>query len=85
MISTVKLFADDISLFSIVVDAKTSACKLNKDFRKMSFIPDLNKQAQEVIFSRKTDKSSHPLIYFNSAPVSGINFQKHLAVYLERK
>ena len=36
MISTVKLFADDISLFSIVADAKTSAYKLNKDFQKIS-------------------------------------------------
>ena len=36
---------------------------------KMSFNPDLNKQAQEVILSRKLNKSSHPKIFLNNAPV----------------
>ena len=67
--SSVKLFADDTSLFSIIHDAKTTAYELNKDLQKiaewvqqwkMSFNPDLNKQVQEVIFSRKMTKSSHP-------------------------
>ena len=51
----------------------------------MSFNLDLNKQAQEVIFSRKTAKSSHPLIYFNNTPVSCVSFQKHLGIYLDEK
>ena len=62
IISTVKLFADDTSLFSIIQNAKTTAYELNKDLQKiaewahqwkMLFNLDLNKQAQEVIFSRK--------------------------------
>ena len=62
-VSTVKLFADDRSLFSIVYDAMTSAYKLNKHLQKnseqayqwkMLFNPDLNKQAQEVIFSKNS-------------------------------
>ena len=51
----------------------------------MSFNLDRNKQAQEVIFSKKTAKSSHPLIYFNNVPVSCVSFQKHLGVYLDKK
>ena len=51
----------------------------------MSFNLDLNKQAQEVIFSKKTAKSSHPLICFNNASVSCVSFQKHLGVYLDEK
>ena len=51
----------------------------------MSFNPDLNKQAQEVIFSRKTAKPSQPLIYFNNAPVFCVSFQKHSGNYLEEK
>ena len=47
----------------------------------MSFNPDLNKQAQEVIFSRKLNKSSHPKIYFNNAPVVCVNWQKHLGMF----
>ena len=36
---------------------------------KMSCSPDLNNQAQEMIFSRKLKKSSHPKMFFNNAPV----------------
>ena len=94
IISTVKLFADDTSLFSIIHDAKTTAYELNKDLQKiaewthqwkMSFNPDLNKQAQEVIFSRKMIKSSHPQIFFNDIPVSCVSFQKYLGIYLHEK
>ena len=48
----------------------------------MSFDPDLNKQAQEVIFSRKMTKSSHPQVFFNNIPVSCV---RHLGIYLEEK
>ena len=67
LLSTVKLFADDTSLFSVVNDSNISANELNKDLQKisewackwkMSFNPDLNKQAQEVLFSRNLNKSS---------------------------
>ena len=43
----------------------------------------LNKQAQEVIFSTKLSKSSHPKICFNNAPVFCANCQKHLGMYLD--
>ena len=75
--STVKLFADDTSLFSIVHDPNTSENELNKDLKeisewayqwKMLFNPDQHKQAQEVIYSRKITKSSHPQISFNNMP-----------------
>ena len=52
---------------------------------KMSFNPDLNEQAQEVVFSGKITKSSHPQIFFNSIPVSCVSFQKHLGIYLDEK
>ena len=72
IIFTVKLFVYDISLFSIH-DAKVTTYELNKDLLKitervhqwkMSFNPDLNKQAQEVIFPRKMTKSSHPQVIY---------------------
>ena len=93
-ISTVKLFADDTSLFSIVHDARTTAYELSNDLQKiaewayqwkMSFNPDLNKQAQEVIFSSKMTKLSHAQVFFNDVPVSGVSFQKHLGNYLDEK
>ena len=51
----------------------------------MNFNPDLSKQAQEVIFSRKTVKVSHPSITFNTAPVACTACQKHLGLYLDEK
>ena len=61
-----KLFADNTSPFSTVYDPLLSAEIMNKDLIKirkwayqwkMSFNPDISKQAQEVIFSRKSKKN----------------------------
>ena len=51
----------------------------------MSFNPDITKQAQEVIFTRKSNKTDHPTVYFNDAPVEHTNCHKHLAIYLDKK
>ena len=76
--SECKLFADDTSLFSVVNDINTSASDLNEDLEKignwafkwkMNFNPDPNKQAQEIIFSRKKTASLHPVVYFDNKPV----------------
>ena len=62
-----KLFADDTSLWSVVHDENTSAKELNDDLKevnnwafqwKMSFNPDSSKQPPEVIFSRKSKRST---------------------------
>ena len=52
---------------------------------KMTFNPDPNKQAQEIIFSRKVKKRSHPLLNFNNNSVKKVQLQKHLDVYLDDK
>ena len=49
----------------------------------MSFSPDPNKQAQEVIFSRKTTKDYHPPLAFNNNNVPETDSQKHLPVVLD--
>ena len=57
-----KLFADGTSLFSTITSPAISSSNLNEDLIrltqwvyqwKMSFNPDITKQAQEIIFSRK--------------------------------
>ena len=57
--SMCKIFADDTSLFSKVLDVNKSVIELNADLEKinqwayqwkMQFNPDPNKQANEVIF-----------------------------------
>ena len=51
----------------------------------MIFNPDLSKQAQEVIFSRKIMKLLHPTLLFNNIPLSNSFFQKHLCLTLDIK
>ena len=74
LLSTVNFFVDDSS--SVVNDSNISVNELNEDLQKISdnqwdnqwkmcFNPDLNKQANEVIFSRKLNKSSHRETFFN--------------------
>ena len=91
--SNAKLFADDTSLFSVVHNVNTSAKELNDDLKevnkwafqwKTSFNPDPSKQAQEVIFSRKSKRSTHPHLVFNNN-VSPNYSQKHLCVILDFK
>ena len=82
------------SFFSIVNDIDVSEHELNSDLRKismwayqwkMSFNPDVSKQAQEVIFSKRTQKLFHPTVLFNNIPVQRSTVQKHLGVYLDEK
>ena len=47
--------------------------------------PDLTKQAQEVIFSRKLNKPVHPYLTFNNSQISQTEFQKHLGLILDNK
>ena len=51
----------------------------------MSFNPDPSKQAQEITFSRKKMKSSHPSVYFYNIPVSSTSVHKHLGMLLNDK
>ena len=49
---------------------------------KMNFNPDPNKQAQEIIFSRKKTASLHPVVYFDNKPVKSSQIHKHLEMIL---
>ena len=51
---------------------------------KMSFNPDVSKLAQELIFSKRTQKLFHPTVLFNNIPVQHSTVQKHLGVYLDK-
>ena len=71
--SVCKIFADDTSFFSKAFNINESANDVNIDLEKISqwayqwkmqFNPDPNKQANEVIFSRKSNSSNltYPLL-----------------------
>ena len=89
--SNLKLFVDDTFLFSVVKNKEESASDLTNDLDmiskwaynwKMSFNPDPNKPAQEVLFSRKNSNITHPIIHFNNVQVQRANHQRHLGIIL---
>ena len=91
---TIKLFASDKSKFSVVDDINVSVVQLNNDLLKiskwayqwkMSFNPDVSKQAQEVVFSHKSHKLAHPAVLSNNVPVKKCSIKKHLGIHLDEK
>ena len=52
---------------------------------KMSFNPDINRQAQEAIFSRKLQKSNHLSLTFNGTSVTQSEIQRHLGMFMDLK
>ena len=81
-------------LFSVIRNKHLSAQNLNEDLNKINhwafqwkinFNPDLSKQAQEAIFSRKLQKSIHPPLHFNNIAVTQSTTQKHLGMLLHVK
>ena len=92
--SQIKFFADDTSLFSIVRNPEISTEELNHDLGlinnwafqwKMSFNPDPNKPAEEVVFSNKREGCFHPPLFFNNIEVKRVNEHKHLGLTLDSK
>ena len=82
------------SLFSVIHDSKTSENDLNKDLEmihdwaikwKINFNPDLTKQTQEVVFSRKTKKLPHPTLVFNNANDTQSIYQSPQGIILDSK
>ena len=81
-------------LFSVTHNINSTANDLNSDLMKISnwafqwkmrFNPDPNKQAQEVIFSRKINKIDHPPLYFNQNLVKSSSTHKHLGMVLDTR
>ena len=94
--SNMRLFADDSSLFlrvnrnniisshdQLIRDLDT--IKKWADLWKMSFNPDITKQAIEVIFSAVYSKGDHPPLVFNEVPVARQPHTKHLGVILDER
>ena len=92
--STCKIFADDTSLFAHVFNEDTSQDELNNDLLrvsdwafqwKMQFNPDPNKQAQEVVFSKKAESNNSLPLIFNKTEVTTCQSQKHQGLTLGKR
>ena len=83
MTCNVKLFSDDTFLFTVAREANEAAEHMNHDLQlvsqwahdwRMSFNPDPQKKAVELLFSRKRNEIDHPVILFNNIPVRKVNY-----------
>ena len=52
---------------------------------RMSFNPDPQKQAIELLFTKKIQQADHPVILFNDIPVKKVDEHKHLGTILDSK
>lgn len=82
-----------LSLFSVVSDPKTTSASLNEDLTdiyqrasqwKMLLHPDILKQAQEIVFSRKKNYWSWHYLLQQCANSQGKG-SKHLVIFLDLK
>ena len=90
--SNINIFADDTFIFRIVDQFSTEF--LNRDLErisrwswqwKLSFNPDLTKQAVEIVFSNKKIKNRLEPLVFNGIPVKEVGETKHLGMILDSK
>ena len=89
--SDVKSFADDTSLFAAVGDETSTAEKLNRDLErirlwawqwKMGFNAS---KTEEVIFSTKRMKPSHPTLFLGNTEIERKSEHKHLGMILDSR
>ena len=80
--------------FSIVSNRNTSTISLNKNLNKiknwaiqwkMNLNLDPNKQAQEIIFLKKFQKTNHKQVSFNYNSIKQVYSQKRFGMYLDTK
>ena len=92
--SICKIFADDTSLFSKINDIDIRNIDINNDLVKlsrwayqwkMSFNPDINKQATKAYFSQSRRKTLPPPIIFSNNHVLTSPCQKHLGLISDSK
>ena len=86
--STIKLFADDTSLYLIVDDPQETAQTLNDDLVKLhawstKWLVNFNPQKTETMtISRKLNKPHQPNLIMNNTIISTVTEHKHLGLQL---
>ena len=93
--SEIRIFADDTFIFDINPDSTgLGPSNLQQDLGKitdwahqwkMSFNPDLTKQAVEVLFSNKNKCFAQDNLTFNGILVKKVDETKHLGMILDKK
>ena len=84
--SSIRLFADDTSLYIIVDSPIEAANKLNSDLQKVhdwatQWLVTFNPlKSEAIIFSRKRAKPYHPPVLMENQPIIEVSSHKHLGI-----
>ena len=85
---TVKLFADDTTIYTIIEDPTFGARILNENLFKVykwsekwlvSFNP---RKTESILISRKQNQMNHPSLFFDNNAVKEVTSHKHLGLIL---
>ena len=89
--SSIRLFADDTSIY-IIVDFPVAAAQiLNIDLERIAnwaakWLVNFNANKNEsMLISRKILQINHPILHFNNVPIVEVQAHKHLGIYLSEK
>ena len=86
--SSIRLFADDTTLYVIVDNPQHAAHRLNSDLQTInnwastwlvSFNPD---KTESLLISRKQNKRNHPPVFMNNTQIQEVDSHKHLGITL---
>ena len=86
--SSVRLFADDTSLYLIVDNPAEAARCINSDLERMHqwaerWLVKFNaKKSEAILISRKTNRLIHPRLLMNNEPINEVSYHKHLGIFL---
>ena len=84
--SSIKLFADDTTLYLIVEDPIRAANLMDGDLDKVqkwanTWLVKFNPQkTEEIIFSRKTSHIDYPKLSMNNVEIQRVQYHKHLGI-----
>ena len=87
--STIRLFADDTSLYIIVDSPDNASNTLNQDLAKISSWADRwlvlfnPKKTESILFSRKVNRPVHPPLIMNNETLTNVESHKHLGITFE--
>ena len=87
---SIRLFADDTSIY-IIVDFPVAAAQiLNIDLERIAnwaakWLVNFNANKNEsMLISRKILQINHTIIYFNNVPIVEVQAHKHLGIYCQK-
>ena len=84
--SSIRLFADDTSLYVIVQNPQVATSNLLTDIVKISdwadtWLVNFNPSKSEtLLFSRKLNRNAHDPLYMRTQPIKEVNIHKHLGL-----